>query len=1572
MPVEQNVLTHFIPLNSSAVKVFDGVVNMTTGWVTIYFDDNYYYDGSSNLMVVIDDNTGSYGSNTANSFFFVDDPMGNMIRIYSTASTNYNPNNTGNYNGTIYHYRHCIKFGDVCNNFADCVSPYLYVDDITENNASIQILPGNSEGTWTVEYRKATDSVWTTDTAVTWSPYLIWNLSPNTDYIVRANPHCWPSNVNHWATRTFRTTCGPQEIPYSETFEESVIADNGSDYVRCWRRYTTDVTSQVTVVTNISQAYSGERYLNFPATPNSTVIATLPEISLPLQQLQVEFQLSHPDDGILEIGVMTDPDSVNTFELIDTIHPYFTNSYEKITYPLLQYSGLGTHIAFRWSGCTDGNLKIDDLVVGPVANCFVPINVSVLNTEPFSAEIGWTDLGNAGSWSIEYGVTGFTQGTGTVVNVNSNPFTLTGLLADHTYDFYLRNECDTGNHSEWTNVYTFSTPCYEIDHFPFTENFNVTGTGTGIHNLPECWGRLNTQYIEVQFGNMASGSGGYLCFIYDAGIAVMPRLADYDTNGNPIDIRYLKLDLDANYYDNDDRVTVGVMTDPNDASTFQPVKEINVGYDYSTNFRHDTVFFFSYTGTGRYIAVKNKYASYATVDNFVISRLDFTCSAPEGLTCDHIGSASAMISWQSGAVGYAQEYTLQYRPQGDSTWITTVQQLAETHYLLSNLNPQTWYDVRVRTLCMDSTFGAWATTTFQTECISGGYVQIGSGTSTSAYLPASYWYQTLTRQLFFQNEIGTAGNIHSVAFQVNQPLTLQRNWKIFLQHTSLNGFGYDSVLENLPPAQVYSGTVNFHDGWTTIYFDTPFYYNGTSNLVLTVQDITGVQASSSNYYYVHSCPQTVAAYGSTLPPSAQFDYQWSFDQTRNNVIFQRDCDPNVTCGAPNLLVESVSGNEAQLIWAAGYQESQWELEYKRTTDITWTAYNNPTGFQVTLTGLQLLTPYEVRMRSVCGNGDFSAWTTVSFTTGCGKIEVLPYSKTFEEDLDANNFVECWQRLDQTATVIQNDGVTPGVFTNHCLKMTHNPANTPYALVVLPELGNNIIPADLALFLSMRSPDAVLFEVGMMTNPADTTTFVAIGTLQPGASWSETMMPLASYTGSGKYIALRMRTISGVAANVFVDDIEVTSSSLCLRPADLTATDVFSNSATLQWSTFSLSATAWNIEYGSLNFTLGTGTSITVTDTIATLTGLTPATAYTACVRTDCGNEYSDWQCVSFNTSCGPVTPPYFEDFENVTGFPDCWTQEYNTGSIDWSVVTPTSNPSGAHSGSNAIRMQNNSYTSFITTLMTPVMTLQNVSNPILSFWHAQQKWVNDQDTLAILYRTSPSDEWTLLVSYNQDIPSWTLDSILLPNPTNTYQVAFQGTVRYGYGIYLDDIGINGVIIPVIPDTCEPASDLTVSNIGNHEFTLSWTPDGDADHWTVFYRETGDAAWDSITVNVPPVTISDLQGITEYEVFVRTYCEDGEPSSTDTITVSTTNIGIAGYDGVINLQPNPTTGLLTVTSTQDLITRVEICDLVGRTVWQQSVKENTVRVDISTLPNGVYFAKVTTDRGESVRKVVKKG
>ncbi len=1560
MPVEQSVLTGFIPINSTAVKVYDGVVNMSVGWVTIYFDDNYYYDGSSNLMLVIDDNTGYYGANNPNAFSFVDDPSGNMVRIYNIWSTNYNPSSVSSYNGTIYHYRHRIKFGDVCDYFATCVSPYIYVDNITESSALLNIFPGNNESEWTVEYRSMDDSIWTTDNYVYSSPYWLGNLISNTNYLVRVKPNCSEGVPDHWATRSFRTACGDLLLPYSESFETSIVSENGSDFVSCWQRHSTNVGQTVTVATAISEAHGGEHYLNMPAVPGGATIAVLPAIySVPLNTLEVEFYLSDPGNDTLEIGVMTDPDDASTFQSISVIHPYFTNSYEKIVSPLLSYSGYGRHIAFRRTGGATGNLKIDDLTVRAATGCYLPLNVEVTNIAAFSAEFNWTAPDNTPQWSLEYGVSGFTQGTGTVVTVNTLPFTLTGLLANHTYDCYVRSDCDTDSHSDWSNVYTFDTPCFEIDHFPYSENFSTPGTGNGIHNLPECWGRLSSEYVAVYNGTLG--------FTYDAGIAVLPPIADYDANGNPIDIRHLKLDLDAYYYDSSDHITVGVMSDPNDASTFQAVKEINIGYDYSSNYRHDEVFFYGYTGTGRHIAVKNRYASYAVADNFVISRLDYTCAAPDGLVCDSIGSSSAMVFWQSGPVGDAQEYTLQYKPQSDSLWITAASNLTESQFFLTGLTPWTWYDVRVRTLCTDNTHGEWATTTFQTECLSGGYAQIGDGTSTSIYIPTSYWHHHITRQLFYQSEIGSAGNLHSVSFQVDHPLTLQRTWKIFLQHTSLSEFSYTAVLDNLPPVQVFDGTVNFHDGWVTIYFDTPFYFNGTSNLVLTVQDYTGVNATTSNEFYVHTCMQTVTASSSTLPADHQFDYQWSFSQTRNNVIFQRDCDNSVTCGAPNLLVDSVGGNEAYLTWAAGYQETQWELEYKLASAPVWIAYTNPTGFHATLTGLQLSSLYEVRMRSVCGANNHSSWTYASFTTGCGIIEVIPYSEDFETNI-SGGFVDCWERLGQTATVSEGQGTTPDVTTNHCLTLTHNPSSTPYALAVLPILGNGINLTNLEVTLNLKSASAdTQLEIGIMNAPDDTASFVTLGTLHPTSSWAEATVPLAAYTGNGKYVAFRMRATS-TTASILVDDVVMDQHSSCAKPSNLTVTNFTDNSATLSWTVFSNSVGAWDIEYGLYGFTLGSGTALSVTDSTVTLTGLTASTPYTAYVRSNCGNEQSVWKSVTFTTSCGAITPPYTQDFENSAAFPDCWIEQFNSGTIEWLVVTPTSNPQNAHSGSKAICLKNASYTSYTTTLVTPFFKLQGLGNPTLYFWHTQKVWGNDQDTIAVLYRRAPNEEWVMLASYNQDIPDWRLDSLYLPNGTNTYQIAFQGTVRYGYGIYLDDISITADI----PDTCGSVDGLAATDIGNHHITIGWSPASDSDHWTVCHRALGTAVWDSLPTTVPSVMLESLQGLTTYEIFVKSYCEEALPAFSDTIQVSTTNIGIPALEQAQDIQlfPNPTTGLLTITSAQSPIVRIDICNLVGKVVMNSEVAGTSVRMDISELPAGIYFLRIQTELGTVIKRVVK--
>ena len=64
--------------------------------------------------------------------------------------------------------------------------------------------------------------------------------------------------------------------------------------------------------------------------------------------------------------------------------------------------------------------------------------------------------------------------------------------------------------------------------------------------------------------------------------------------------------------------------------------------------------------------------------------------------------------------------------------------------------------------------------------------------------------------------------------------------------------------------RVFSGTVDFaSSGWTTITLDTPFEYNGTSNLLMTVDDNTNSYISGSSnspQFYTYSTGSNTAIY----------------------------------------------------------------------------------------------------------------------------------------------------------------------------------------------------------------------------------------------------------------------------------------------------------------------------------------------------------------------------------------------------------------------------------------------------------------------------------------------------------------------------------------------------------------------------------------------------------------------------------------------------------------------------------------------------------------------------------------
>lgn len=104
-------------------------------------------------------------------------------------------------------------------------------------------------------------------------------------------------------------------------------------------------------------------------------------------------------------------------------------------------------------------------------SCPKPTNLSASGMTLTSAILSWTNGGSETAWNIEYGPAGFIQGTGTVIPVTTNPYTLTGLTPATAYNFYVQADCGGAGTSNWSDVGAFNTLCNIVNTFPWTEGF---------------------------------------------------------------------------------------------------------------------------------------------------------------------------------------------------------------------------------------------------------------------------------------------------------------------------------------------------------------------------------------------------------------------------------------------------------------------------------------------------------------------------------------------------------------------------------------------------------------------------------------------------------------------------------------------------------------------------------------------------------------------------------------------------------------------------------------------------------------------------------------------------------------------------------------------------------------------------------------------------------------------------------------------------------------------------------------------------------------------------------------------
>lgn len=76
-----------------------------------------------------------------------------------------------------------------------------------------------------------------------------------------------------------------------------------------------------------------------------------------------------------------------------------------------------------------------------------------------------------------------------------------------------------------------------------------------------------------------------------------------------------------------------------------------------------------------------------------------------------------------------------------------------------------------------------------------------------------------------------------------------------------------------------------------------------------------------------------------------------------------------------------------------------------------------------------------------------------------------------------------------------------------------------------------------------------------------------------------------------------------------------------------------------------------------------------------------------------------------------------------------------------------------------------------------------------------------------------------------------------------------------------------------------------------------------------------------------------------------------------------------YLGTIQVAPNPVDNQLTIQSNNSKIKTVKLSDLVGKTVFSGQVLDNVLKIDTSSLPNGVYILSLTDGINHLSKKII---
>ena len=445
-------------------------VSFTSNWSTQYFavwvdfnDDGDFSDSGEHLW---SSPTNAWSSTVGS------------ITIPSTVSLgSYRLRVRSNYSATIGASESCSNFtyGETHDYTVTvttppaCPAPVLASLTATDTTATITWT--SNDTVFNVDYNVMGSSAVPTTITVYDTTATITGLSPNTWYEFYLETDCSGAGNGYSTTvgpYSVKTLCASLSTPIYEGFDnDSIGSFSNPNAPSCWYyveesgaagyAYINNATWSISPLSNSNYYYL---YNSYDAAYEALVSPAV--IGLDSGTKQMDIWLANTGWSVgndVYVGTVSSPSSLTSLDIIDTLSVPNGGTWTKFTVYFDSSTGYNMsddHIAIVSSiTSTYSAVYIEDILIKDAPPCLPPSAIGVGTVGMDSAQITYSTSGIA-TW-LEYGPPGFTQGTGTQVQVTGSPAWLTGLTSNTNYDVYVLQMCSDSTISPGYGPVSFKT-----------------------------------------------------------------------------------------------------------------------------------------------------------------------------------------------------------------------------------------------------------------------------------------------------------------------------------------------------------------------------------------------------------------------------------------------------------------------------------------------------------------------------------------------------------------------------------------------------------------------------------------------------------------------------------------------------------------------------------------------------------------------------------------------------------------------------------------------------------------------------------------------------------------------------------------------------------------------------------------------------------------------------------------------------------------------------------------------------------------------------------------------------------